>query len=238
MKPQELTVWKGEGDELPAIEFARHRVIKDRGYLLIPAFASIDTGQMQAFADTIQAVLLALYNAGVKGWIIDMRQNTGGNMTPMIAGLGPLLDEGPLGGLLDVNGKAERWSYDNGALCWDGVPGFRVPHPITLPKRLPIEVLIGGRTGSSGEFTTVSFVGNARTRLVGEPTWGLTTGNGEFDLPDGARMFMASTVMMDRNGKRYHGPIQPDVRVERPADGSYDAALQEAIDHLSGVEDK
>ena len=46
---------------------------------------------------------------------------------------------------------------------------------------------------------------------MGQPTMGLTTGNGEFELPDGSFMYLASTKMVDRNGQIYSSQIEPDV---------------------------
>jgi carboxyl-terminal processing protease len=55
-----------------------------------------------AFSDTVEhsdeyvAVLhsgiSAMSRSGVCGWIVDLRSNTGGNMWPMIVGIGPLLE--------------------------------------------------------------------------------------------------------------------------------------------------
>jgi hypothetical protein len=229
MEPDVAALWQGGGDDTAPIAPVVHRVIQGCGYIAIPPFMSNDSALIAAFVDTIQQALSTFDAQGVKGWIIDQRNNTGGNMAPMVCGLGPLFDPGVLGQLVDVNGHARRWSYANGSYGWDGEEEVRAPHPVVLSQQRPIAVLIGPRTGSSGESSTICFVGNSRTRLFGDPTWGLTTGNGSFDLPDGAKMFLASTVMADRNGHVFHGPIAPDERVDQPADWSYDAALEAAL---------
>ena len=228
MKPDEFTAWQGDKSE-QAAAFPTARVIGGNGYVLVPGFMSGDSLLMLAFADSLQRAIHTLSEQGIKGWIVDLRQNTGGNMTPMICGLGPLLDTGVLGTLTDVSGGVERWYYRDGEYGWDDRPLLRASWPVTLAKRLPIAVLTAQQTGSSGECTTISFIGNTNTRSFGQPTFGLTTGNGQFALPDGAQMFMASTIMGDRNGKLFHGSIVPDEVVEQPADWSYDAALDAAL---------
>ncbi|MEO8587901.1 MAG: S41 family peptidase [Flavobacteriales bacterium] len=229
MKPEEVKGWKGDDGPPAEIEHATYRVLEGCGYVSVPKFESTDSSLMAAFADTIQHALQQLEALGVRAWIIDLRNNMGGNMAPMVAGLGPLFDPGTLGQLIDVEGKVEHWSYMDGIYGWDGETTMRIAHPVVLKKRLPIAVLLDQRTGSSGECTAISFIGNSHTRSFGQPTWGLTTGNGEFDLPDGAKMFLASTVMADRNGHAFDGPITPDEVVEQPADWSYDAAVTAAL---------
>ena len=43
-----------------------------------------------------------------RGWIVDLRQNTGGNMWPMIAAVAGLLDRGILGHFLP-DGQRQAW---------------------------------------------------------------------------------------------------------------------------------
>lgn len=228
MRPDEFTAWQNESGSV-AFTHASHRKVEDYGYVLVPGFMSGDSASMFAFADSLQRGIAALSVQGVRGWIVDLRQNTGGNMTPMICGLGPLFASGVLGTLTDVSGRVEHWWYRDGVYGWDEEEVLRIPRPVVLPAPLPIAVLTSAQTGSSGECTTISFIGNSRTRSFGQPTFGLTTGNGQFALPDGAQLFVASTTMGDRNGRLFHGAIVPDEVVEQPADWKYDAVLDAAL---------
>ncbi len=231
MRPDEYRAWENEGGDV-AFTHAAHRKMDDYGYVLVPGFMSGDSLSMLAFADSLQRGIAALSAQGVRGWIVDLRQNTGGNMAPMVCGLGPLLQPGALGTLTDVRGNVERWWYRDGVYGWDDEVVLRASKPLVLPTPLPIAVLTSSQTGSSGECTTICFIGNPRTRSFGQATWGLTTGNGQFALSDGAQMFLASTTMGDRNGKLFHGAIVPDEVVEQPADWKYDAALDAALTWL------
>ena len=135
-------------------------------------------------------------------------------MEPMIAGLGPLFSSEKLGALIDVNGISNSWYYKDGRYYGDDYKGWTVLKPFKPSSDLPIAVLIGNQTGSSGEIVTISFIGNSNTKSFGQPTWGLTTGNGSFELKDGSQIFLASTVMSDRNGKLYTSSITPDYMIE------------------------
>jgi hypothetical protein len=227
MTPEEIKNWENSGSSVSAVQFPTGKIINGYGYVTVPPFHSGNQKLIIAYSDSLQKLLNGLGKMNVRGWIIDLRQNTGGNMAPMIAGLGPLFDTGRLGSLVEASGKKESWSYRDGTYYWGHEPDLSVTQPVRLAQKLPIAVLTGSRTGSSGETVVISFIGNSQTRLFGEPTWGLTTGNGAYDLPDGARMMLASTVMADRTGKLYRGPIIPDTHIagNKDKDAVIDAAL-------------
>ena len=232
MTPEEVRHWEG-GDGETEVEYPAHALKDHCGYLALPGFHAGDSLLARAFADSLQQAIRDLYAEGIRGWIVDLRQNTGGNMEPMIAGLGPLFDSGELGFLVDVNQHAESWRYADGVYYWEDEPGLTVSDPVALPQRLPIAVLTSHQTGSSGEIVVLSFVGNTQTRSFGQATWGLTTGNGGYDLPDGARIMLSSTVMADRHGRAYYGPINPDVPIAVSATTTGDPVLQAAIEWIA-----
>lgn len=97
----------------------------------------------------------------------------------------------------------------------------RVANPYQLKnKAVKIAVLIGPKTGSSGEMTTISFIGKKNAKLFGAASGGYTTGNGMFKLSDGSNLLLASTYVADRNLKRYMKKISPDVIVNHGTDGT------------------
>ena len=228
MPVKEVKNWEAGGSEVSKVELPSFNVIDQCGYILVPPFHSGNKTQMHVYADSLQHIILNLSEKGIRGWIIDLRENTGGNMEPMIAGLGPLFSSKKLGSLVDVNKKQDSWYYENGRYFTDSDPGWQVSHPVSLKSRLPIAVLTEHQTGSSGEIVTLSFVGNANTKSFGGATWGLTTGNGSFDLIDGSRIYLASTVMADRSGKEYHGSVPPDFAITEKKKGP-DLVIQAAL---------
>ena len=239
MKPETVQNWQTGSRGMSSaknITFATHEMKDSFGYIVVPGFHSNDPGSKIAYADTIQNALKYFDNKGIKGWIIDLRKNDGGNMEPMLAGLGPLFDAEILGYLVDVNGQKNAWGYKNGAPFSDNEPGESATSPIELANQnLPIAVLIGPNTGSSGEIIVISFIGNKKTKFFGNPTWGISTGNGEFDLLDGSKLFLTSTIMADRTGKIYGGKIFPDDLVEESSSNE-DLTLQRAIQWLKEFE--
>ena len=145
-------------------------------------------------------------------------------MAPMLAGLEPLFTTDTLGYLIDVDDSKEAWGRGDEFHDSEDENYVRVDNPVVLDSDLPIAVLYDGSTGSSGEIVIISFVGQENARSFGTPSMGLTTGNGEFELPDGSYMFMASTRMADRNGVVYTGVVTPDEVVEGGADEVLNAA--------------
>jgi hypothetical protein len=196
------------------------------GYLLVPGVQTGDSATMVAYAEALQAQIEALSARAVCGWIIDLRQNPGGNMWPMIAGLGPLLGDGTIGFFSGPGVGWEEWSSAAGASSLKGTPIVQVGKHVVSPDLddAPIAVLLGNRTGSSGEATAIAFQGRPRTRSFGEPTAGQTTGNTTFELGEGWLLALTTRVMADRNRRIYRGPIPPD----EPVAGNSEAVVEAA----------
>ena len=213
MKADEYKNWQTNGSLISKVSVPQYKVIDSCGYILVPGFHSGNKEAIRAFADSIQLAIKNLNMAGIRGWIIDLQQNDGGNQEPMIAGLGPLFSSEKLGSLIDLYGNAYSWYYKNGKYWGDGEEGWNVTSPATMNTKLPIAVLTSSKTGSSGEIVVISFIGNGNTKSFGSPTGGFTTGTIDYELMDGSRIFLASTVMADRNGKKYQGSISPDIPI-------------------------
>lgn len=182
------------------------------GYVEVTGFQGT-SAEGKLFAQAIQNNIARLDNPSLKGWIIDLRRNTGGNMWPMIAGLGPLIGEGICGGFYDIDGKLlSSFAYQNGSSMLGEVVQAQVEKPYQLQrKNLKMAVLINGVTGSSGEATTLAFVGRPNTRLFGASTCGISTANTYYDLPFyGYKLNLFTAKMGDRAGKIYGKAITPN----------------------------
>jgi len=103
-------------------------------------------------------------------------------MYPIIAGLGLLTGEGNLGYFVKLVNKKEQknnWYYTNGKCGAGKGVTLTVPNPYKIKnKNTKIAVLIGPRTSSSGEMTTISFIGKKTARLFGASSGGYTTASG------------------------------------------------------------
>lgn len=150
------------------------------------------------------------------GWIVDLRNNSGGNMWPMLLGVEPLLripgDGIQVLGMLRGAGPNVPWESHDGTLMAKGRPmlGFGQPGYRLREPGGPVAVLLGERTASSGEATALAFRGRPDTRSFGAPTAGFATSNSSIRLPDGTLFLLTDTLMADRNGVGDGGPIVPD----------------------------
>jgi len=186
------------------------------GYLNMPGFLSTDNNVVNEFANQIHNAIKELDSRNdITGWIVDLRNDNGGNMWPMVLGLNPLIGTDEIPGYFagKQNTSLTDWkvtSPSNGVAI---VTGYRVKKPATK-----IAVLYGKKTASSGEMTAICFIGKPNCRSFGEPTGGFTTGNQIFNLSDDNIFVLASTYVLDRNKKMYTGSIIPDVLIEKSAD--------------------
>lgn len=199
----------GATRELPAVTV--QRLDGKLGYLSIPQCSVQTTEDMAAFATNTQKLISELDAQGVCGWIVDLRKNGGGNMWPMIAGVGPVLGEGELGRFAFPDGSTLAWRYQDGnALLGDEVQAAASPPAYKPKSTTPVAVLIGDGTASSGEAVAVSFRGRPQTRFFGQKSYGLSTSNRVFEMSDSARIVLTTSVLQDRTGKNYGAKIAPD----------------------------
>ena len=201
-------------------------------YVAVPEFGSGNTERQVAFATRLQALIRQLDTENpVTGWVVDLRGNGGGNMYPMLAGVGPLTGEGTLGYFI-TGRREEPFAYRRGE-AYAGKPGHgvRVPQPYRLRQPAsPVAVLIGPGTASSGEITALAFMGRPATRVFGQPSAGFTTANQLIPLADGAELNLAVSTEADRTRRQHLGPLAPDelVPAVAPAGTAADATLQVA----------
>jgi C-terminal processing protease CtpA/Prc len=201
------------------------------GYLELPAIVG-SAEQVQAYAATAQRVLRRLDRRQIDGWVVDLRRNTGGNMWPMLAGVGPIAGAGELGAFVFPTEQLP-WTYHAGQALLGPHILAQVDQPYDLRRPLPqVAVLLSRLTASSGELTALAFAGRPGAHSFGEPTAGVPTANDATELPDGAMVCLTVALGADRTGRAYDGPIVPDQPVG--ADwarfgGTDDPVLQVAI---------
>ncbi len=188
----------------------------DIGYVRVDAVsASNGTNQAQQIAQRIQNDIASEDNPEVNAWIVDLRNNLGGNMWPMITGLGPLFDQPLLGYFVDANEEYLPWSYRQGYSYLGEAVVVQVDQPYTLLNPLAkIAVLVSQRTASSGEATMIAFKQQANVRFFGTDSCGLSTANSSFELSDGSVVFLTTAIDADRNQVKYGDRIP----VDQPSD--------------------
>lgn len=183
-------------------------------YLRMPFVLGGNERAATHFADQLQLLLQQIDRSKPKAWILDLRSNRGGNCWPMLAGIGPLLGEGVCGYFVDPyqKGSSVAWSYRSGQALEGSSINTKVSStPYQLRQSMPlVAVLTGPNTASSGEVVTVAFRKRPKTRSFGEPTAGLSTGNQDFRLRDGAMLVLTTSIYADREGVIYGQKIHPD----------------------------
>ena len=183
------------------------------GYVRVPQRG----GAAVALADSLHSAVRTLDAEGVCGWIVDLRGNGGGNMWPMLAGIGPLLGDSIVG-YFGAGPDADAWYYRRGTSAVvhrDGAVDTAsqvTVEPVEVGTRLPpVAVLMDGGTGSSGEAVATAFRGRPNTRSFGSPTSGFATVNRGSPLPDGhANMVVTVGYYADRRRVPVDERLEPD----------------------------
>jgi len=131
----------------------------------------------------------AIKHQVTKGWIIDLSQNIGGNMYPMIGALSDFFINQNLGGFyLYQYGKdpvTQKMSFDGMNFKYDDQVdiSFKKPYPIGT-NHLPTVVIISHDTASSGEMLALALQRQPNVKLIGQPSSGLATCNYKMTLPN------------------------------------------------------
>ncbi len=189
------------------------------GYLKVPYFSSGDSIQLKLFAKIARQELKKLSNNGASKWIVDLTQNRGGNMWPMLAGLSPLIGDGKVGYFVtktkDIVGtwiikNGNAFLLENDSITYD----VQIDQSAIDISNHKIAILVSGKTASSGEALLVSFLGKNNIKTFGTKTANYTTSNSEFELSDGSILWVTVSHFADRNFEIYPNGISPMEEVQ------------------------
>ena len=154
----------------------------------------------------------------IKGVVLDLRGNTGGDMGPMATAVSSLLPDGELV-------YYHYRSYDvpvtlkNGVVSNAGTGGKSLYPEEKL--NVPVAILTDDMTASSGEALTLCFRGLENTRTFGAPTAGYTSVNMLYNMYDGAQMYLTVAFDKARTGEIFkEKPIEPDVATDSPLEAA------------------
>ncbi len=212
---REVSVPRGQ---IIAVDFLRGRYDSDLeiAYYRLPV--TLNSDDVQFIAQDLADIPA---NANLRGVILDLRiaRNLRGDW--------------PLGDLLTL--------FGNGALGEFYGRGLSDPLTITgqavgQSQTAPLILLIGPDTEGSPEIFAGALRGARRAVLVGLPTSGAVEGFSEVALPDGSRLFLATSSFRTPDGiDLASAGLQPDVRVNSDWDqvtSDSDPALEAALDLL------
>lgn len=198
----------------PRIDPATPEIPENIGYIFVTGFSSPNESEIIAFAQRLQDIIQEKDSPDILGWIVDLRINTGGNMWPMLAGIGPILGEGISGYFIGAIGEESSWAYSEGKSISGQRTITQVQNPYSLFNENPkVAVLLDKATASSGEAIAISFINRVNTASFGSPTCGLSTANSSFNLSDDSSLLLTTATMADRQKNTFGNSIQPDFEV-------------------------
>lgn len=188
-------------------------------YYKMPAvLIGSDTTKMRYWANLLTDSLCKLEKGKPSAYIIDLRMNNGGNSDPMWQTLKGLIGEENKTLMIDAAGNIILEEKDSATLLYkaSAIPD----RPCAFRKNIPVAVLIGPGTASSGEIMAASFTGRRKTRLFGEPSIGVANITQGFIIQN--KGYLLLTVAYIANAKKKvlkEGFIQPDEVIK--ADDNY-----------------
>lgn len=163
------------------------------GYIALRAFR-------ENTAEQFHTALEELKNEGMKGILLDLRNNTGG-LVPAAYAIGEeILPQGIMVYTMDKEGKRNDLVCDEKYL------------------NLPMTVLVNGHSASASEILAGAIRDTGRGELVGTKTFGKGLIQRLYQLPDGSGLNVTIQKYYTPKGTSIHGVgLEPDYLVELPA---------------------
>lgn len=182
------------------------------GYIRVTEFDKVTYTQfVEAITD--------LKKQGMKGMVVDLRGNPGGNLSTVCQMLDYILPKGLIVYTENKDGKREVMTSDE-------------EHKLEMP----MTVLVDGRSASASEIFAGAVQDHKVGTLVGTTTYGKGVVQQLFDLKDGTCLKLTIAEYFTPNGRNIHGKgIKPDVEVEYKYDknnADADNQLDKAIEVL------
>jgi hypothetical protein len=187
-------------------------------YLRIPGMNVTRQEDIDDRANKLRDSLCMLLNRNPKSIIIDLRMNTGGNSAPMVSGIGPIFNISLLGYGVDRDGNLlGAVKLKEGILLDEnGNKVVNIKNTCTLNKAIPIAVLIGPSTVSSGEILAAYLKQQANVKLFGEPTPGFCNATEGFPfMNDKGYLLLSVNRIADARKHVYQDMlVRPDINIK------------------------
>ena len=176
------------------------------GYIRIASFS-------EHTADEFKDAYHALENEGVKGMIIDLRENPGGLVTSCVAIANMVVPKGPVVSVVQKDGRREEYESE------------------LSEEKYPLVVLIDGNSASASEILAGALQDTGAATIVGQTSYGKGSVQVILPLYDDDALKLTIAKYYTPSGRSIDGTgIEPDVRVEPQADSAQDVQLLKAID--------
>lgn len=162
----------------------------DIGYLRITSF---DENTYKEFKEHISS----LQSKGIKGLVIDLRDNPGGLLDVCVDIADDIIGKGTIVYTKDNTGNKEYYKSDEKEL------------------NLPITVLINGGSASASEILTAALVDNNKAIAIGETSFGKGLVQSVRQLKDGTGYKLTTAQYYTPNGEYINGKgITPEIKEE------------------------
>jgi len=182
------------------------------GYIQISGFEEVTL-------DQFKKALTELNKQKMKGLVIDLRSNPGGNLQTVCEMADLILPKGNIVSIKDKNGNGNVYRSDDNTML-----------------NVPLVVLINGYSASASEIFAGAVQDHKIGTLVGTTTYGKGIVQNIYGLGDGTALKITSSEYFTASGRNIHGiGIKPDVELEYQYDESNpnaDNQLEKAIEIL------
>lgn len=218
----ELTVLRGDdGEEYTATvtrkivqtDTVYHEMKEDKiGYIQVTEFDDVTTDQYKEALEDLE-------NQGMKGLVVDLRNNPGGNVDTVTDMLDLMLPEGTTLSIKDKQGKESVYESDD-------------EHRFTKP----LVVLVNENSASASEIFSGAIQTFGTGEVVGTTTYGKGVVQQIFDLKDGTsvKLTIAEYLIAGQFGINGKG-VTPDVEVQYEKDAQNpdrDNQLEKALEEV------
>lgn len=189
------------------VQTVESKIVDDNiGYIRITSFKENTYDQFKQQYDTLKS-------QNIKGLILDVRNNPGGNLNVVEQITDMLIPEGVLVYTIDKEGNREDYMSD--ANCID----------------IPLCVLVNGNSASASEVLSGAVQDTGTGSLVGTQTFGKGLVQGLYPLTDGSGLKITIQKYYTPNGVCIQGTgITPDYVVELPEELQYQLTIDEKDD--------
>lgn len=180
------------------------------GYIQVTGFEDVTLKQFEKALDSLNG-------QSMKGLIMDLRSNPGGNLSTVVDMVDLILSKGTIVSVKDKNGKGNVYTAKK-----------------DCKLDVPLVVLINGYSASASEIFAGAVKDHKLGTLVGTTTYGKGIVQNIYTLNDGTSLKITSAEYFTPNGTNIHGVgIAPDVEIEYEYDEANpkkDNQLEKAIE--------
>lgn len=184
------------------------------GYLKIRSFTDL------TMADQVLGILDQGRMRGLRGWIVDLRSNTGGSLTALLGVASGFFDNSHAVIGYQVDRQRRQTPLDT--------------QPLNLLNGLPVVVLIDHDTASGAEILAAALQEARVAQLVGAQSAGNVGVANQLQLSDGSILQITEQRYVSASGAQIDGVgVTPDVRVDMTDDdlqNDRDPQLQKALE--------